>query len=147
MKLLVTGATGFVGRAVLDMFFSRAYEMTVLVRDNQASLPVGVKKIIADVTNLKQLDNTNFSNIDVIVHTAARVHVMQDDSKDPLSEFRKVNRDATLTLARLAAESGVQRFVFISSIKVNGEMTRLGHPFTPEDQYVPDDPYGLSVRG
>jgi len=61
-----------------------------------------------------------------------------------LTEFRKVNRDATLVLARLAAESGVKRFIFLSSIKVNGEVTRPNHPFTPDDVYVPDDPYGLS---
>jgi nucleoside-diphosphate-sugar epimerase len=80
----------------------------------------------------------------VVVHTAVRVHVMSNDASNPLSEFRKVNSDATLVLAHLAAESGVKRFVFVSSIKVNGEMTRLGHLLTPDDVHVPDDPYGLS---
>jgi nucleoside-diphosphate-sugar epimerase len=69
---------------------------------------------------------------------------MNDNASDPLTEFRKMNRDATLAVARLAAESGVKRFVFLSSIKVNGEMTRPGHSFKPDDIHVPDDPYGLS---
>ena len=69
---------------------------------------------------------------------------MNDDALDPLTEFRKVNRDATLVLAHLAAQSGVKRFVFLSSIKVNGEMTRPGNPFTPDDEFIPSDPYGLS---
>jgi nucleoside-diphosphate-sugar epimerase len=69
---------------------------------------------------------------------------MNDQVSDPLSEFRLVNRDATLVLARLAAEVGVKRFVFLSSIKVNGEMTMPGHSFKPDDIRVPDDPYGLS---
>jgi len=83
-------------------------------------------------------------DIDVVVHLAARVHIMNDDSSDPLAEFRKVNTDGTLNLARQAAESGVKRFIYLSSIKVNGEITETGQSFVPDDTFVPDDPYGLS---
>ena len=69
---------------------------------------------------------------------------MNEDSSDPLSQFRKVNRDVTLLLAHLAAESGIKRFVFLSSIKVNGENTLPGKPFKPDDTNIPEDPYGLS---
>jgi nucleoside-diphosphate-sugar epimerase len=78
------------------------------------------------------------------VHTAARVHVLDERSVDPLAAFRKVNVDGTLDLARQAADAGVRRFVFVSSIKVNGESTRPGVPFTTQDPPRPEDPYGIS---
>ncbi|MEA1988829.1 MAG: SDR family oxidoreductase [Pseudomonadota bacterium] len=84
------------------------------------------------------------TDIDVVVHVAARAHIMREELADPLAEYREVNRDATLSLARLAADAGVKRFVFVSSIKVNGEFTRPGNPFLPDDKYIPTDPYGLS---
>jgi nucleoside-diphosphate-sugar epimerase len=79
-----------------------------------------------------------------VIHTAARVHIMDDSAADPLTEFRKVNTAGTLNLARQAADAGVKRFIFISSIKVNGEMTLVDQPFKPNDNYIPTDPYGLS---
>ena len=84
------------------------------------------------------------SGVDVIVHTAARVHVMNDRSQDPLLEYRGTNVEGTLSLARQAVEAGVRRFVFISSIKVNGENTLPGRPFAADDEPNPVDPYGLS---
>jgi UDP-glucose 4-epimerase len=83
-------------------------------------------------------------DVDVIVHCAARVHVMNDEVEDPLEEFRKINVEGTLSLARQAAEAGARRFIFISSIKVNGEVTELGHPFTADDVPAPQDSYGVS---
>jgi len=84
------------------------------------------------------------ANIDVVVHTAARVHVMAETASNPLTEFRKTNVEGTLNLARQAAASGVKRFIFVSSIKVNGEMTAPGHPFTADQEPAPIDPYGIS---
>src|SRR5690606_37005531 len=80
----------------------------------------------------------------VLIHCAARVHVMNDQSADPLAAFRKTNVDGTLNLARQAAASGVKRFIFISSIKVNGEGTAFGRPYTAFDTPAPQDPYGVS---
>jgi nucleoside-diphosphate-sugar epimerase len=80
----------------------------------------------------------------VVIHTAARAHIMKDEVPDPLAEYRKVNVDGTLNLARQAAEAGVRRFVFISSIKVNGEQTPVNQPFTAEDASAPEDAYGVS---
>ncbi len=88
-----------------------------------------------------------FGGVEVVVHAAARVHMMQDRSADPLAEFRKLNRDATLALAVLAADAGVKRFVFLSSVKVNGEETfprGRAAVFKPDDAFMPTDPYGLS---
>ena len=150
MKVFVTGATGFVGKALIENLLSEPYEVKALVRQSSQALPLAVEQVIAgDLADLTLSDASGlsreaFKGVEVVVHTAARVHVMNDDASNPLAEFRKVNRDATLVLARLAAESGVKRFVFLSSIKVNGEMTKPDKPFTPDDMYIPDDPYGLS---
>lgn len=142
--ILVTGATGFIGCAVLNRLLSQQKKIVGLVRCGNVSLPVGVEKFVADLAGILPLNHISFANIDVIIHTAARAHIMRDELIDPLTEYRKVNRDATLNLARLAAEAGVKRFVFISSIKVNGECTEMESPFIPEVSQIPDDPYGLS---
>jgi len=84
------------------------------------------------------------AGVEVIIHTAARVHVMKDKAINPLIEFRTTNVTGTLTLARQAAQVGVKRFIFISSIKVNGEGTLLGCPYTADDAPAPVDPYGIS---
>jgi nucleoside-diphosphate-sugar epimerase len=150
MNLVLTGATGFVGKSLIENLLSETYVIKAFVRQSSSELPLSVKQIaVGDLAELTLEHSTGFlreafNGVDVVVHAAARVHVMSDDASNPLPEFRKVNRDATLVLARLAAESGVKRFVFLSSIKVNGEMTKPGHPFTPDDVHVPDDPYGLS---
>jgi nucleoside-diphosphate-sugar epimerase len=150
MVVLVTGAIGFVGKALVMDLLSKAYVVKALIRQPSVELPLAVEQVVVgDLAKLAFDGSASFlrkafDGVEVVVHTAARVHVMNDDAFDPLTEFRNVNRDATLVLAGLSAEAGVKRFVFLSSIKVNGEMTRPGHPFTPTDVHVPDDPYGLS---
>lgn len=84
------------------------------------------------------------SDMNAVVHTAARVHMMDDRAADPLAEYRRVNADSTLNLARQAVSSGVRRFVFLSSIKVNGESTPLDRPFNADDQPKPNDAYAVS---
>lgn len=83
-------------------------------------------------------------NVEQVVHLASRVHVMNDKSSDSLAEFRRVNVEGTSALARQAAAEGVKRFVFLSSVKVNGEFTEAGHPYTADDVPAPEDPYGVS---
>ncbi len=148
--ILVTGATGFVGKELISQFLLRKNKVNAIVRKNTKELSLEIKQFtVADFGDLSSkisLKNIKESlqEVDVVIHTAARVHVMNDSVADPLTEFRKVNSDATLTLARMAADSRVNRFVFLSSIKVNGELTRGGCPFAPNDEYIPTDPYGLS---
>ncbi len=86
---------------------------------------------------------TALEGCDVVIHLAARVHVMNDSASDPLAAFRAVNVDATLNLARQALAKGIKRFIFVSSIKVNGEETTI-QPFTAFDEPAPVDPYGQS---
>ncbi len=148
--ILVTGATGFVGRALITSLLDNQTQVNAIVRQKTPELPVEVKQYeVADLgdlssTETQEVIKNSLQNVEVVIHTAARVHMMQDASVDPLLDFRKVNRDATLTLANMAVDSGVKRFVFISSIKVNGEATSAGNPFLPDDEHVPSDAYGLS---
>ncbi len=146
MKILVSGATGFVGRALIDqLIFNQIYEPIAAVRkiqaDNFFNCPVMEIGALDEIIKSSLFKN---NNIDVVVHAAARVHVMKDNSSDPLAEFRRVNVDGALNLARQAAQAGVRRFVFMSSIKVNGEFTCLGHPFMADQTPIPSDPYGIS---
>lgn len=143
-RVLLTGATGFVGCAVLARTSRDERDVRIAVR-NQPSIRSGAPESVV-VGDLGV--NTDWSMAlqqrDVVIHSAARVHVMDDQSADPLAEFRKVNVDGTLHLARKAAAAGVRRFIFISSIKVNGEGTVLGKPYTAMDTPSPQDPYGIS---
>lgn len=124
MSLLITGGTGFVGRALVKRLSGR--QVTLATRSDSAAW----HQVLAGITT--------------VVHLAARVHVMHDTEVDPLAAFRAVNVAETLSLARQAVAAGIRRFVFISSIKVNGETTELVRPFTANDEPAPLDPYGIS---
>jgi len=146
-NVLVTGGTGFVGRALVQrLYHDVKCGLLVAVRyqSQRTRLPAGVQ--IVDVGDIGS--NTSWSralkNISVVIHTVARAHVMNETIEDPLKEYRRVNVSATLNLAQQAAEAGIRRFIYISSIKVNGESTVTGHLFTPEDVPAPIDPYGIS---
>ncbi len=140
--VLVTGASGFVGEAlVFRLLVDKAFAVTAAARG--ATRLHGLCPV--ESFDLRQpLLLPPLSTVQVVVHAAARVHVLNDIAVDPLAEFRRVNVEGTLELARRAAESGVERFIFISSIKVNGESTELGKPFTADDCLAPSDPYGVS---
>jgi nucleoside-diphosphate-sugar epimerase len=141
-RVLVTGARGFVGEAVVfRLLLDRNYCPVAAVRGatRLSGLCPVVQLELDDLSSLPTMEE-----IQVVVHAAARVHVMNETAADALSEFRRVNVDGTVRLARKAAASGVKRFVFISSIKVNGEFTYSGKPFGPDEQAAPADPYGIS---
>lgn len=139
--VVVTGANGFVGRHLMSALQCRGFECLALSRKststNYPSLNISS---LSDVEAMKAA----FSGYSVVIHTAARAHVMQDPVSDPIAEYRRVNTQITLDLARAAVAAGVRRFIFISSIKVHGEKTILGSPYRASDTLMPDDPYGMS---
>ncbi|NOQ13582.1 MAG: NAD-dependent epimerase/dehydratase family protein [Methyloprofundus sp.] len=143
-KILITGATGFIGKAVLQELLKQKFNVSAAVRKLSPALPDAVTQVeIGDLSALPE-NISILQNIDVVIHIAARAHIMHETQSNPLTEFRKVNTTATLNLARQAAEAGVKRFIFISSIKVNGEKTQPGNPFKAEITMPPSDAYGLS---
>ncbi len=144
-KVLITGVNGFVGKKLADELITKGFKVNGAARSSRTmhSIPEITKYVIKDLdanTDWQQA----LASVSVVIHLAARVHVMKDTAADVLAEFRKVNVAGTLNLARQAVEAGVQRYIFISSIKVNGEVTVLGRPFMPDDQPAPVDPYGVS---
>ncbi len=147
MRVCVTGATGFVGKALVTELVMEHHHVVAAVRKQSTELPMKVEqKVIGDLSLLSESNTIidTLDNVEVFVHTAARVHIMKDNAPDPLDEFRKINVGATIELARQAAKAGVRRFIFLSSIKVNGELTDNRQPFSESDQPAPEDDYGQS---
>jgi nucleoside-diphosphate-sugar epimerase len=143
LNVLVTGATGFVGGALLEHLSKCGHRVRAAVRGHAAQLPAA-----AGIAHVGQLSPTSdwsaaLDGMDVVVHCAARVHVLKESAGDPLAAFRLVNVTATLHLARQAVAAGVKRFVFISSIGVNGAETH-GRPYTVSDPARPHSPYAVS---
>jgi len=145
MKVFLTGATGFVGGAIAKRLSNMPeVDLILAARDKWHGL-----KVNAEAHQFSALDSINYLKeslvgIDVVIHSAARAHVINEAIGNPLEEFRKVNVEGTLNLAQQAASVGVKRFIFISSLKVSGESTEFGRPFTTNDQPAPADPYSVS---
>ena len=144
-RILITGASGFLGSALVDTLLTnhRVFQLIAIYRKHQPTsraLQMVYKSDFASDTDYKDA----LQAISVVIHCTARVHVMHDQSADPLAEFRAVNVEGTLNLGRQAAAAGVKRFVFISSIKVNGEGTKPGQIYKESDHSDPNDPYGIS---
>lgn len=143
MNVLLTGASGFLGSRLTKALHSKT----------RVNLTAAVRRFIEiPATHIEEVQghdaDTDWSTAltiqQVVIHAAARAHIMKDEVDDPLAEYRRVNVDGTLNLARQASAAGVKRFVFISSIKVNGEQTPLGQRFKADDSPAPEDAYGIS---
>jgi len=144
--VLVTGASGFVGRAVVKRLARDGYEVRAASRRAVVGVPESIN-VVEGIDLTPDFDwDPVVAGCQSIVHAAARVHVMNESASDPLSEFRRVNVAGTIALARSAARAGVSRFVFISSVKVNGEQTAPGQPYKASDKPGPEDPYGVSKQ-
>ena len=138
MKVLVTGATGFVGTALCSTLATSGHEVVPAVRSKSNAPHVVVVGNLDASTDWRSA----LTGCNAVVHLAARVHVMRDTAQDPLALYRATNTDATLNLARQAAQAGVKRFVYISSIKVNGEGRET--PYRETDAAAPEDAYAIS---
>ena len=142
MKILVTGASSFIGQNLVK----------ALKQQDVCVVGVGRKLIESDADEFFSVpDFTDtqawqepLMSCTVVVHLAARVHVVREEALNPLAEFRKVNVDATLLIAQQAAKAGVKRFIFISSVGVNGNATVIGSPFSDNDKPQPVTPYAIS---
>lgn len=147
-SIFVTGANGFLGRALVTRISSKSIPVLAGVRtEARAEEWEGkphVRAVVTGALNSEADIGKPLSQCATVVHCAARVHVMDEASTHPLAEFRAVNVEGTLKLARQAAAADVRRFVFISSIKVNGEHTDNRPPFATDDFSAPLDPYGIS---
>lgn len=142
MKILLTGSNGFIGRALRAQLLRDTHNVVSAVRksgEQSTSNEVAVGDIGSDTDWHQALEGC-----EAIVHCAARVHMMRDDAVDKLAAFRQMNVEGTLNLARQAIAAGVRRFIFLSTIKVNGELSPLGRPFQPDDTPAPNDSYGIS---
>lgn len=141
LRILLTGSTGFVGAKFLEIAKQRSWQVKKVSRCPSKSAD---NNYLVSSIDSKTNWSGAFESIDCVVHCAARVHQMKESAHDPLEAFREINTAGTLNLAKQAVQAGVKRFVFVSSIKVNGEFTEPNQPFTPDLAHVPDDPYGLS---
>lgn len=138
MKILITGASGFVGRTLAQKL-NNSHEIFALVRSQSDNFPLNIQQLVA-----KNVFEADFpENIDVIIHLAGRAHILNEQTTDPLAEFRKVNVEGTLQLARQALDKKVKRFIFMSSIGVNGSVT-LQQPFTEDAIPQPHADYAVS---
>ena len=144
MTIVVTGANGFVGSHLCRALQSQGMAYRAVVREGAQANPG-----TAGLVRLPSLDahtdwTTALQGATTVIHLAARVHQVQDTSADPLQAFRAINLHATLQLARCAQEMGVQRFIFVSTVKVLGEETAPGRPFHASDPAQPQDAYATS---
>ena len=143
MKILVTGANGFVGKSLCKALLSQGQALRAVVRVANARAD-DVEQVVVGSIDAATDWSIALRDVSIVIHLAARVHVMNDSAIDPLAEFRKTNVAGTLHLAKQAAKAGVKRFIFISSIKVNGEQTIKNKPFSETDTANPQDAYSVS---
>ncbi len=143
-KILITGASGFIGRNLCATLKEKGFIVRAALRSNMCDVS-GVDEYI-QVEDINELTDWQqaLAGVDTVIHLAARVHIMNDSANDPVEVFRRVNVFGTERLARMAVKAGVKRFIFISSVKVNGEGSQV--PYTEKDTPAPQDAYGISKR-
>lgn len=142
-RVFVTGANGFIGQSFCAEAMLRGFQVKGATR-SPCELPAGAEMAVVGTIDGETNWREVLVGVDAVIHLAARVHVMNDKAADPLTEFLKVNLYGTSNLAQQAASAGVKRFVYVSSVKVNGEQTTVNRPFLESDEPDPQDAYGMS---
>lgn len=143
MRVLVTGASGFIGQSVCSKLLRQGFLVRGALRKNN-EFQNGIElNVVGEINGVTEWGNA-LAEVDIVIHLAARVHIINDVAVEPLAEFRQVNVLGTESLARQAVRAGVRRLVYVSSIKVNGEETEGALSYSERDVAVPRDPYGIS---
>ncbi len=146
MNILLTGASGFIGQKLVDHLLQHTEAILKLAVRQKLLRHVDRRVTLSSIADISA--NTNWQealfDCNVVIHAAARVHVMEEHAQDPLAAYREINVNATLNLARQAAHQGVKRFIYLSSIKVNGEATLAGKSFKSDDVALPQCAYSIS---
>ena len=141
-RILVTGASGFIGQHLVQYLINHNFEVTVVIRKENNFFPSNVTQFIIKDIGFDSNWAVALKNIECVIHLAGRAHVLNDKNSDPLTEFRRVNTAGTINLAHQAIKQGIKRFIFISSIGVNGNINNK--PFTVNDIPNPIEPYAVS---
>ena len=141
-KVLITGSNGFVGKALYDELRNQDYDLIGSVRNTSKTIEEQ-SNVVIDSIDKKTDWGEALSERTTVIHLASRVHILNDNTKDPLLEFRRVNTEGTINLAEQAAEHGIKRFIFLSSIGVYGSKS-TDIPFTANTDINPQTPYTLS---
>ena len=139
-RVMVTGASGFIGQSLCAELKRRCIDFIPIIRSKKKAPGAAMVGNIDAATKWLSL----LQDVGSVIHLAARVHVIRDSSSDPLAEFSSVNTEGTLNLARQAAQAGVRRFIFLSTIGVNGDSTLRGKVFASTGTPTPHDPYSMS---
>ena len=141
-NILLTGASGFVGAALLAALLEQGAKVRCSFRT--ATVIDGAQSVLVPSIDDQTVWGSHLKGMDTVIHCAGRAHIMNDLFADPLPEFRRVNVGGTIRLAMQAQASGVRRFIYLSSVKVNGEQTARGQPFSETDRPMPQNPYAVS---
>lgn len=141
MRILITGANGFIGQALCPALAAAGHAVTAAVRRPATfATHIAVQEVPDIVSEIAWVPS--LEKIDAIVHLAARVHILQEEAEDPLTVYRRVNVEGTRLLAEKARDAGVKRLIFLSSVKVHGE--DRPQPYSETDPPTPQDPYAAS---
>lgn len=143
-SILVTGATGFIGKKLCDSLVSRGYNVSATVR-KASSGSRHPRLTVLETGDINEYSRWELllRDCSTVIHLAARAHILNEKAEDPIKVFRKINTEATLLLARAAINAGVSRFIFVSTVGVNGNKN-LGHPFNENDIPRPVEPYAIA---
>ena len=142
MKLLITGATGFIGKALVAELMRQNFNISIAVRQKTNLFPDKVKQFVVGDFESNPDFSTSLAEVDCVIHLAGKAHVLDKSKVSVLDGFRKINSELTLNLAKQAVMAGVERFIFLSSIGVNGNKSTK--PFLEDDAPNPQEPYAIS---
>jgi nucleoside-diphosphate-sugar epimerase len=142
VKILITGATGFIGKALIAELIQQDFNISIAVRQKTSLFPDEVKQFVVGNFESNPDFSTSLTEVDCIIHVAGKAHIIDKAQASVLDEFRNINTELTLNLAKQAITAKVQRFIFLSSIRVNGNQN--SQPFLEIDTPNPKEPYAIS---